>query len=310
MAHSINKKGFCLLAGIPDLWMRMHTTRATELLVNMNTRYCLSGRSTRARICSLVHLNVKQVAKALDLLKGKKTINKQVDCRISSTIQHLKEENINIIVKKQGDESPISLSADIRRTLEEQKGLATPITVYTDGSTNPKLKGPNSGAAIVVTDNLDQTIWSGGLIVRTDGNNFIAEIAAASIAITGCPLGVAMLLKTDSTAAIGALARGIVSERKRVRTAGRPWINFCRDDLLNKRRDIRIQHVSSHKGTITAEQRGNDAADIIANEFRRQGELVDDKPYFTAYEEQFVMNHDGRNIQSDPRCFLKSVEIK
>ena len=90
----------------------------------------------------------------------------------------------------------------------------------------------------------------------------------------------AMVLKTDSKATIGALARGTVSERKRVRTAGRPWVNFCRHDLLNKGRDIWIQHVTSHKGTLTAEQRGNNAADIIANEFRRQGELVDDEALF------------------------------
>src|ERR1051325_2678510 len=52
--HTINKKAFCLLAGIPDLWMRAQTTRATELFVNLNTQYCLSGETTRARFCSFM----------------------------------------------------------------------------------------------------------------------------------------------------------------------------------------------------------------------------------------------------------------
>jgi len=83
MAHSINKKAFCLLAGLPDLWMRMHTARATELLVNMNTKYCLSGRSTRARFCSLTHKTTAKVALAVGELEGIASINIREHCRIS-----------------------------------------------------------------------------------------------------------------------------------------------------------------------------------------------------------------------------------
>ena len=57
-----------LLADIPDIWMRTQTTRATELLVNLNTHYCLSGRSTRARLCSLFHLPVFQMVAAIQKL--------------------------------------------------------------------------------------------------------------------------------------------------------------------------------------------------------------------------------------------------
>src|SRR5438270_6086761 len=41
-ANSINRKAFCLLAGLPDIWLRTQTTRATVILVNINTRYCQS----------------------------------------------------------------------------------------------------------------------------------------------------------------------------------------------------------------------------------------------------------------------------
>ena len=35
--HSINKSGFCILSGIPDIWMRTQISRATDLLVNLNS---------------------------------------------------------------------------------------------------------------------------------------------------------------------------------------------------------------------------------------------------------------------------------
>ena len=80
-----------------------------------------------------------------------------------------------------------------------------------------------------------------------------------------------MTLRIDSTAAIGAISKGVLSERKRVRAAGRAWLNFSRQDFMEKRHAIQIQHVSSHKGTATTEQKGNDLADSVAKEYLRQG---------------------------------------
>ena len=57
-------------------------------------------------------------------------------------------------------------------------------------------------------------------MVRTDGNNFIAELAAASITVKALPPHLPLLLRIDSIAAIGAITKGIVSERKRVRAPG------------------------------------------------------------------------------------------
>ena len=56
--------------------------------------------------------------------------------------------------------------------------------------------------------------------VRSDGNNFIAEIAAASIVIKSTPLRTPLTLYIDSMATIGALSKTVVSERKRIRA---PW---------------------------------------------------------------------------------------
>jgi len=63
-------------------------------------------------------------------------------------------------------------------------------------------------------------VWSGGLIVRTDGNNFIAEMAAAAVVIKACPIQMPLTLRIDSMAAIGALSKGAISERRRIRASG------------------------------------------------------------------------------------------
>ena len=69
------------------------------------------------------------------------------------------------------------------------------------------------------------------MIVRADGNNFIAEIAAAASVVKAIPKGIPVTLLIDSMATIGALSQDVVSERKRVRAAGRAWLNWCRQDL-------------------------------------------------------------------------------
>src|SRR6185503_2610711 len=107
---------------------------------------------------------------------------------------------------------------------------------------------PNSGSSIVVTDDRNSEVWCGGMVVRTDGNNFIAELAAAVVVCQACPPGFPLTLRIDSKAAIGALLKGVVSERKRVRAAGslvELWIT---------------------------EQVGNDRADVIAKAFLNKGQ--------------------------------------
>jgi len=183
----------------------------------------------------------------------------------------------------------------------------SPAIVYTDGSTSVRPTKPNSGCSIVVTDNKHSSVWAGGMVVRTDGNNFVAELAAAAIAIKACPPLFPLKLCIDSKAAIGALTRGAVSERKRVRAAGRAWLNFCRDDFARKAHHIQIQHVASHTGLETPEQRGNHQADEYAKIFRNLGDQKGPVLYFTHSEESFVFVHKDKCIQGDVRSYLKSA---
>ena len=146
------------------------------------------------------------------------------------------------------------------------------------------------------------------MIVRADGNNFIAEIAAAASVVKAIPKGIPVTLLIDSMATIGALSQDVVSERKRVRAAGRAWLNWCRQDLLLKRSYISLQHITSHQEKKSVESHGNDQADAIANAFRQRGELSDPHPYFTLAEEQVVFQYNENIIQGDSRELLKSIE--
>jgi hypothetical protein len=102
-------------------------------------------------------------------------------------------------------------------------------------------------------------------------------------------------------ATIGAISKGIVSERRRIRAAGRAWLNLCRSDFVEKQGMIKIEHVSSHKGTLTPEQVGNDAADRLANSFRVKGESSLPAPYLLESEELLLFQHKSINVQGDPR---------
>jgi hypothetical protein len=306
---SLNKKGFFLLAGLPDLWLRTQTARTTELLVNLNTQVCASGRSTRARICSLFNLPASKMADAIRTLASQ-AINKRDANRIVPTLQHLKKLNITLIHKNVGHKKSLKIVSDIKIAIQKeiQDHKLSEMIAYTDGSTTPRHKYANSGLAIALTDSMNRVFWSGGMIIRSDGNNFIPELAAASMVIKAIPIALTTTLRMDSKAAIGAILKGSVSERKRVRAPGRVWLNFCRRDFIEKRKVINIEHVSSHKGVASAEQQGNDLADIIANEYRRQGELKPPCSYFIDTEEMFYLEHKGLSIQGDARSYLKSLE--
>ena len=53
-------EAFCLLAGIPDVGLRMQTLRITEFFLLINSHNCVSGKTTLARLCtytSITHSN-------------------------------------------------------------------------------------------------------------------------------------------------------------------------------------------------------------------------------------------------------------
>ena len=74
-----------------------------------------------------------------------------------------------------------------------------------------------------------------------------------------------------------------------------------------------IEHISSHKGLVTPEQKGNDKADELANHFRRKGARTAPVEYLLSTEEKFFYRYKTElqggkttNLQGDPRQFLKN----
>ena len=82
-------------------------------------------------------------------------------------------------------------------------------------------KSENSGFGIIVMDEKNQTLYKGGGIVRSDGNNFIPEIAAAAIVLNALPNHLYADIFIDSQATIAMIKEKPLSERRRIRSSGR-----------------------------------------------------------------------------------------
>jgi len=304
---SINRQAFCLLSGIPDLWLRVNTIRATELMVNLNTSICLCGKSTVARFCSFMKYGAHEIKRAVQEFEHKGSFNCRAGNRLTSTLQFLKQNSFSITNKGQSFSSaPERLVERIKMAISKSK--TRKIIIYTDGSTTPYLKNANSGCSVVITDTNHKFIYEDGMAIRSDGNNFMAELAAAACVIKALPRDISATLRIDSKAAIGAISKGVVSERRRIRAAGRPWLNFCRRDIVLKHKQIKVEHVASHKGTSRPDQVGNERADQIANLTRIKSEKGPPEDYFTLSEEPFILKFKENLIQGDPRAYMKKWE--
>ena len=95
-AKTINRKAFCLLSGIPDFWLLLHTIRTTELIVNLNTTTCLSGSSTIARFCDFMGKKSREFSTALKGFDSKRSVNLRSSNRLGLTLQFLKKHNLSI----------------------------------------------------------------------------------------------------------------------------------------------------------------------------------------------------------------------
>src|ERR1700732_1312610 len=54
---------------------------------------------------------------------------------------------------------------------------------------------------------------------------------------------------------------------------------------------------------------GNDMADKMAKEYMTRAEEMKAAPYFTSYEEEIVLFHEGTLIEGDTRAWLKKHEV-
>lgn len=190
----------CTLANIPHMWLRTQTARATELICSLNSVNSASGISTLARLCAFTKTSTG--AAASSVLEKRKKFPTTNEFRLGPTLKHLKDLGVRIVSSSQQESADVlSVVHKIKATLE-QTGCMKAI-VYTDGSTSLMGKSPNSGCGIFITD--EKHIQAA--VVRTDGNNFIAELAAAAIVVKARPRNHSLLLRIDSMATIGAIAK-------------------------------------------------------------------------------------------------------
>jgi hypothetical protein len=306
---TLNRDAFCILANIPDIFKRMQTLRVMDLIVNLNSRSGAHGTTTRARFCRLMGHKTQNFEVAIRELEHRRKFNSRAGIRMAGSIQYLQRADVTLAWGAgQGSNDPLILVSSLHKQMADSP--SEHFFVYTDGSTTPSTKTVNSGCSTILMNAQHSLLFKGGMVVRSDGNNFTSELAAAACAIQALPDNKSLTLRSDSLATIGALKNARVSERKRVRAPGRAWLNFCRLNLLSKSSKIHLEHISSHKGTESAAQKGNDTADKVANEFRVRGEGKSSSPvpYFSVTEECVVVKFNGKVIQNDPRKFLKALE--
>jgi hypothetical protein len=184
-ARSINISAFCSLAGIPDIWRRAQTIRMTELYVALNTEHCDVGVTTRARYASLASLEGTQLTKAIATIQSKCLNNRKRWNRQAGILQYWKDRGLDMISNAQ---SPNPLN-EPRTQMSAHIASHDPIHIraFTDGSTDPKDPHPNSGIGMALFDEKGAEIWQGGAPIRADGNNYVAEVAAAALVLDAAP---------------------------------------------------------------------------------------------------------------------------
>jgi hypothetical protein len=217
---------------------------------------------------------------------AKVNIKKRTFNRMALTLQYLQKIGAFIVPTDTDTEHSVErVAKDLKETLATQKDGS--LHVYTDGSTDPGKKSRNSGVGIYVTDDNHKEVWKGGFHIRSDSNNFIAEMAAASTVVNALPKHTPCTVWIDSLATIQALEKGnLVSERKRVRAAGRLWLNWARPCLDAP--NLQFRHVRSHTGISGPAEAGNEKADSIANAYRLQGEKLPPDEVYLKWKNLFV----------------------
>ena len=96
----------------------------------------------------------------------------------------MKKQGACLIRNKQNQSPQIQ---ETRQEISRATLGQTQIYGFTDGSSRSREKAPNSGIGIVIYDSDKKLLWEGGLGIRTDGNNYVAELAAAAILLCSTP---------------------------------------------------------------------------------------------------------------------------
>ena len=148
--RTMSSEAFCLLAGIPDVGLRMQTLRITEFFLLINSNNCISGETTIARLCALKHKPTAQIENVLqELFDEQIEINHRKKNRLSDTIKWMKKLKLRISEKGE-DKSDIPEKVNnLSQILQDKTKPHQHLIAYTDGSTETKKrKSKNSGYSL------------------------------------------------------------------------------------------------------------------------------------------------------------------
>ena len=221
----------------------------------------------------------------------------------------MKKLNIRILPRNHRPDGFEAGAKKLGEVLKAKTKVGDRIIAYSDGSTevHKKKQHPNSGYAVVITDIKHRPICELGGMVKTDGNNFLAEMAAVTMALNALPPGRYLDIYSDSQATLAAIQKPPSSERKRIRAPGRAWKNQINVLLEKKKHFVNFHHIKSHQEITNPNQWGNDRADHIAKIFLEKGKSKTIH-YTLLREENFLMFFKTRLVEGDIRSFLKKQE--
>ena len=135
----LNRAAFCLLTGIPDIWSRAQTSRATELIVALNSLNSHAGLTTRARLCAI--MKKKNIVLAVKALATKKKFSRRSGCRMVGTLRYLKHLGVTILNRETVTNHDLTLLLDsLTASMKHAMRAGFNVIVYTDGSTDTKAR--------------------------------------------------------------------------------------------------------------------------------------------------------------------------
>jgi hypothetical protein len=184
------------------------------------------------------------------------------------------------------------------------------LTAFTDGSSVPGSRRCG-GYSSVIFGPTGNRVEVGGHC-KPSGMNYLSEMTAILATLLSCPAQAHLDTWTDCLSAKQAIGRDDSAERARIRAAARPVLTCirrairCRDRLGAR---TSFDHVRSHTGGDSFEEKGNSMADARANLERVAALHYESVPFLTG-EEMFtawIPDEQGRMVHviGDVRQALK-----
>jgi hypothetical protein len=279
----LSTDGFCTVTDMANLAMMADCFRMGLAFERLNVRGSVVAPTARARLLCLAHEPVTSVNRL-----------RHVPALARMEIRRnpgYSDPDLPILPVSE-PESPGAPVTEVHaeaRAWDPQDDVAmfvTPtrmtLTAFTDGSSVPGSRRCG-GYSSVIFDGTGDCVEIGGHC-KPSGMNYLSEITAILATLLSCPAQAALDIWTDCLSAKQAIERDDSAERARIRAAARPVLTCirrairCRDQLGAR---TSFQHVRSHTGGDSFEEKGNSMADARANRERVDALHCESVPFLT-----------------------------